>query len=94
MIRKLIRVAFVMALIVYTGSWIYSLYIEASFVKHPRRPDAVTLHTVPYSWKGIIIYLTPREEHTIGVGHLVWLWSMGMGLVFFGLLWWLERRKN
>ncbi len=67
-IKKIIGVSAAVVLIV---AWFASGILENTYVNYPRSPNAGEGRTVPYAVKGIVVYITDRQQHLLS--WLTWI---------------------
>ena len=55
------RLVFCAAIFWLASAVAYSL-ADNTYVSYPRHPEPETSRTVPYAVKGVVVYITPREQ--------------------------------
>jgi hypothetical protein len=79
-IKKLVAIGAVLILV---AAWFTSGHLENTYVNYPRVPNAETGRIVPYATKGIVVYITERQQRVLS--WLTWI-EIGSGMIAAAVL--------
>lgn len=82
------------AWVVFVGAGGYDFYLNHLFVHYPRHAIPTLGETIPYHWKGIVIYLTNSQAHILHLLHVLELTSLAIAAIYFFTSRILARRTN
>ena len=78
MFLKIKKIVWVIAATVLIVAWFASGLLENTYVNYPRTPNLDEGRTEPYAVKGIVVYITPGQQHLLS--WLTWI-EIGSGLI-------------
>ncbi|MGC1466100.1 MAG: hypothetical protein WA792_10245 [Pseudolabrys sp.] len=77
--QKIFRAVYIAAAIILLPAWFYYGLLENTYVTWPRQPQPEINRTIPYSAKGIAVYITKADQQL----NVELMWTLiGSGLVF------------